>query len=123
MSGSEAFARVRLGVLDAVRAVPAGFVTTYDAIGVLLDVMPRHVASILATLGDDERETVPWHRVVSKSGAVDETDADRAADQRARLAREGVTCDDAGRIDDFLGRLTAILVVTRRETGDEDPRH
>lgn len=112
---------MRDDVIAAVRAVPAGFVTTFDQIGALLDVMPRHVADILAGLDARERDEVPWHRVVSLTGHLAPQMAASIAEQRARLAREGVSCDDAGRIDDFLGRLTTILAVTRKRVGENDP--
>lgn len=111
---------VRQDLIDSVRAIPPGFVTSFDAIAALLDVMPRQVAHLLETLDDDNRDNVPWHRVVSVAGYLPSRDTDRFAEQRARLAREGVNCDDAGHIDDFLGRLTAVLVVTRRNVGSDD---
>jgi methylated-DNA-protein-cysteine methyltransferase related protein len=65
-------------VLEAVRAIPEGFVRTY---GDLCPGAPRFTGTALRGVGD----TVPWWRVVHADGtlAVGE-------DQRRRLEAEGV---------------------------------
>ena len=81
--------------------VPRGRVCTYAAIGRYLDVMARHVAYILATLTDDERSGVPWHRMVAESGALNRTQHGRGAEQRATLEAEGVAISPRGVVVDL----------------------
>jgi methylated-DNA-protein-cysteine methyltransferase related protein len=70
MPKSSAFIQIKADLLAIVTEVPVGNVTTYGAIGEHLNVMARHVAYILATLTDQEREKLPWHRVVGNQGAI-----------------------------------------------------
>ena len=69
--------RSREEVLDAVRAIPEGFVATY---GDLSPGAPRFTGTVLRGAGDE----VPWWRVVHADGtlAVGE-------EQRRRLEAEG----------------------------------
>jgi uncharacterized protein YdeI (YjbR/CyaY-like superfamily)/alkylated DNA nucleotide flippase Atl1 len=90
---SAAFERIKREVLAIVRAIPRGRVCTYGAIGDALDVMPRHVAYLLATLEPGLRDDVPWHRVVKDDGTVSDTDPARAREQIAMLKRERVGVD------------------------------
>ncbi|NLT04905.1 MAG: cysteine methyltransferase [Solirubrobacterales bacterium] len=73
-------------ILDRVRRVPAGLVTTY---GDLSPGAPRHAGRVLAGVGD----TVPWWRVVRADGSAPKGDR-----QLARLRAEGVTLRGA-RVD------------------------
>ncbi len=66
-------------VLDLVRAIPEGFVTTY---GDLAPEAPRYAGAVLAECDDP---TVPWQRVVRADGSLAKGDR-----QRARLEEEGV---------------------------------
>jgi methylated-DNA-protein-cysteine methyltransferase related protein len=102
MGKSAAYARIRGEVFDTVNRVPAGRVTTYPAIGDFWNVVPRHVAYILATLTDEERALLPWHRVVRADGTISPTHrGTRGEAQKALLAEEGVTVDSEYRIDAF----------------------
>ena len=98
MSGSHAYTRIKTDILKLVRDVPAGRITTYDAIGQHLGVTPRAVASLLSKLTEPEREMVPWHRVVAKGGAIGWGPMRDA--QFANLVREGVTVSPAGVVHD-----------------------
>lgn len=102
MPKSAAFIRIKADVLGIARDVPRGRVCTYMAIGRHLDVMARHVAYILATLTDDERSGVPWHRIVAESGALNRTKHGRGAEQRARLEAEGVAFTAGGVVADLI---------------------
>lgn len=51
------------GILERIRAIPAGTVETY---GDIEPTAPRLVGHVLATTG----ENVPWHRVVRADGSV-----------------------------------------------------
>jgi methylated-DNA-protein-cysteine methyltransferase related protein len=96
MPKSAAFVRIKADVLGVVRDVPRGRVCTYAAVGRHLDVMARHVAYVLATLTDDERAGVPWHRMIAESGAINRTKHGRGAEQRAALDSEGVVITSGG---------------------------
>jgi len=110
--GSPFFARIRGDVLAIVAAIPPGRVATFAAIGAHLDVMPRHVAYILAMLSDIEKATIPWHRVVAADGrpGVPKAGAD-GAPQRALLAAEGAAFDPDGRITDFIARQEEVAAL------------
>ena len=99
MAGSPAYTRIKTDILSIIRAVPAGRVATFDAIGAHLDVPPRHVAYILAKLTELEREIVPWHRVVAKGGAIGH--GPYRDQQFTRLMREGVVVSPAGVVHDM----------------------
>lgn len=91
MPKSAAFVRIERDVLAMTRAVPEGRVSTFASLGGHIDVMPRHVAYILATLEDGERELVPWHRIVAERGKLGARNPATLAEQIERLAEEGCT--------------------------------
>jgi methylated-DNA-protein-cysteine methyltransferase related protein len=70
--------RARL-VLSRIRAVPAGFVTTY---GDLSPGAPRFAGAVLAACRDPD---VPWQRIVRADGSLAKGER-----QRRLLAAEGV---------------------------------
>jgi methylated-DNA-protein-cysteine methyltransferase-like protein len=91
-----AYARIHA----AVRRVPRGRVATYGQIAELAGIPngARQVGYALHAL--PPRSPVPWHRVVNARGTISLRaggEAERV--QRARLEREGVRFDSAGRID------------------------
>lgn len=90
MGKSAAFARIKTEVLTVTHAVPQGCVTTYASLGQHLGVMARHVAYILAMLTDDERQRVPWYRVVGDGGLIKTTNRRWALEQKALLETEGI---------------------------------
>lgn len=94
-----------------VARVPRGRFTTFGDIGAFLDVMPRHVAFLLAKLPPEMREVLPWHRVLSGDGQVPDKSRVAAAAWHALLAREGVPFVDG--VADPKKRLT----LTTRNTG------
>jgi methylated-DNA-protein-cysteine methyltransferase related protein len=65
-------------VLEAIRAIPEGFVRTY---GDLSPGAPRYTGTVLRSTDED----VPWHRVVRADGSLAKGER-----QRALLEREGV---------------------------------
>jgi methylated-DNA-protein-cysteine methyltransferase-like protein len=94
MPKSAAFERIQGDVLKIAAAIPVGKVTTFRAIGVHLDVMPRHVAYILALLPSDERALLPWHRVVADDGRIGRPNNPASAAAQATLLRdEGIAID------------------------------
>lgn len=70
MPKSAAFARIKADVLEIAACIPKGRVCTFQTVGQHLDVMPRHVAYILAQLDDASKMVYPWHRVVSADGSL-----------------------------------------------------
>jgi methylated-DNA-protein-cysteine methyltransferase-like protein len=100
--GSPFFARIKRDVLAIAATIPPGRVCAFADIGAHLDVMPRHVAYILATLSEIEKATTPWHRVVASGGALGTAKADAdGTSQRRLLEAEGLRFDGDGRIANF----------------------
>jgi methylated-DNA-protein-cysteine methyltransferase-like protein len=89
MSRSLAFQKIRQDILGATKSIPFGRVSTYADIGEHLEVMPRHVAYILATLSESEQDAVPWFRVVSKDGVLASANRERRRRQVEHLSAEG----------------------------------
>jgi methylated-DNA-protein-cysteine methyltransferase related protein len=99
------FVRIKGDVLRIMATVPEGRVVTFADIGAHLDVAPRHVAYILATLTEIEAATLPWHRAVTAEGTLGAPKSGPdGATQRALLAAEGAAFDPEGRITDFVAR-------------------
>ena len=92
-------ARSRGEILALVRCLPTGRVATFDMIGQFCKVTPQQVATVIAGLSPDEREIVPWHRVVAKGGAIGR--GPHRDQQFAKLVREGVPMSPAGVVQDM----------------------
>jgi len=90
-----ASARSAEQILEAVRAIPPGFVCTY---GDLAPAAPRFAGRVL----HGTKEDVPWWRVVRADGSLP-----MGADQRSRLDAEGVPllASDPPRVDMPRARL------------------
>ena len=102
MANAAAFQRIKRDTLAIVGKVPVGFVTTHGDVGRQIDVLPRHIATILATLDDIERETVSWWRVVADGGAVGRHN--RRDDQITRLQADGIVLSPVGIVQDLADR-------------------
>ncbi|MBC2670702.1 MGMT family protein [Novosphingobium piscinae] len=106
---SPAFARIRADVLAIVQAVPPGTLVTFGDLGAHLDVMPRHVAYILATLDPAEQLAIPWHRAVPESGRLRPGASDALGSSQADLLRaEGVAVAASGMIADPAAHRRAV---------------
>jgi methylated-DNA-protein-cysteine methyltransferase related protein len=91
MAGSPFYARIKTDVLAIVASIPKGKVSTYSSIGEHLDVVPRHVAYILATLEPLEKVMFPWHRVVGNDGDLGKLKTSETGESQAELLTfEGV---------------------------------
>jgi methylated-DNA-protein-cysteine methyltransferase-like protein len=102
MPGSAAFQRIKSDVLTIAARVPAGRVTTFAEIGRYLDVMPRHVAYLLALPNDPAREAAPWYRVVGEGGALGRPKRDfHGRTQAVLLIEEGLVITATGRVAAF----------------------
>ncbi len=88
----------RRQILDRIRGIPSGFVSTYADIDPRA---PRLVGRVLATT----EEAVPWHRVVRSDGTVAKGER-----QLAKLRREGVPIQ-GGRV--VLRQARAVLLLRR----------
>jgi methylated-DNA-protein-cysteine methyltransferase-like protein len=82
-------------VFEAVREVPAGWITTYGDVAGFLGArsVARQVGWAMARCPED----VPWHRVVSATGRLSGV-ATRCQTQRMRLRAEGVDFDERERV-------------------------
>jgi methylated-DNA-protein-cysteine methyltransferase related protein len=105
-SGSPFFARIERDVFAIVASVPAGRIVTFAAVGAYLDVMPRHVAYLLAR-ENAELSGIPWHRAVPHNDKVAGAKLvgvgkpGRTRLQAERLTSEGVVVAANGAIVDF----------------------
>jgi alkylated DNA nucleotide flippase Atl1 len=99
-----AFSRIRAEVFAAVCAIPSGRITTYAEIGRHLEVMPRHVAYMLAAI-DDVPVEVPWHRVVAEQGSIRSPRRTRQAQHAQRLKAEGIAVNSKGQMEDLSRRF------------------
>ncbi len=90
-------------VWATVKRIPHGTVATYGQIAALIGVSrhARHVGYALAATPENNK--IPWHRVINAQGRVSlrlkhwESGSDEL--QRILLEAEGVTFDNAGRVD------------------------
>ena len=98
---SIAFARIRAEVIRLVALIPPGKFTTYGSIAIHMNVVARHVASVLARLTAEESAALPWHRVVSADARLSPNmDAALSRQQRRLLKAEGLCIDQEGYIQE-----------------------
>jgi len=96
---STAFVRIRGEVIRLVGLIPAGKFTTYGSIAIHMNVMARHVATVMSRLTEEESATLPWHRVVSAEARISPNmDAALTKEQRRRLKSEGMKINAEGYI-------------------------
>jgi methylated-DNA-protein-cysteine methyltransferase-like protein len=85
------FARIKSNCLAIAAHIPKGRVTTFACLGNHLDVTPRHVAYVLATLTENELRDCPWWRVVGNDGQLGKIKlGEHGVSQAAFLEDEGV---------------------------------
>lgn len=98
---SVAFARIRAEVIRLVALIPSGKFTTYGSIAVHMNVIARHVATVLSHLTEEESATIPWHRVVAADARLSPNMAPELHRKQKRLLKaEGLRIDTAGYIQD-----------------------
>ena len=96
---STAFIRIRAEVIRLVALIPVGKFTTYGSIAVHMNVVARHVATVMSRLTPEESAVLPWHRIVSSDARISQhMPAELSALQRQRLESEGMTIDARGYI-------------------------
>ncbi|HEY1050625.1 MAG TPA: MGMT family protein [Prosthecobacter sp.] len=94
---SPVFARIRAEVIRLVALIPEGRFTTYGSIAIHMNVIPRHVATTLGHLTEEESAALPWHRVVSANARISPNmPATSARKQRRLLKAEGLKIDKEG---------------------------
>jgi methylated-DNA-protein-cysteine methyltransferase related protein len=85
------FARIKRDCLAIAACIPTGKVSTFTCLGKHLDVPPRHVAYVLATLAEDELRDYPWWRVVGEGGKLGKIKlGEQGVSQAEFLEDEGV---------------------------------
>jgi methylated-DNA-protein-cysteine methyltransferase related protein len=88
------FARIKRDCLAIAAHIPKGKVTTFACLGKHLDVPPRHVAYVLATLTEDELRDCHWWRVVGNDGQLGKIKLrEHGVSQADFLENEGVHVD------------------------------
>ncbi|MEN3940304.1 MGMT family protein [Prosthecobacter sp. SYSU 5D2] len=98
---STAFIRIRAEVIRLVGLIPEGKFTTYGSIAVHMNVVARHVATVMSRLTEEESARLPWHRVVSADARISPNMAlETQEKQKARLEAEGMTVDGKGYIQE-----------------------
>jgi methylated-DNA-protein-cysteine methyltransferase-like protein len=85
-------------VYATVRRIPRGRVATYGQVASLTggSVSARQVGYALHALPGST--TVPWHRVINREGRISLPPEAGGIEQQIRLAREGVSFGQDGRI-------------------------
>lgn len=100
------YTRMNNDILAVVHAIPAGRLTTVDAISQFLNVPSRHVHYLLARRYDLEREASPWHRVLAHRGAIGRVLYDaKGRTQAELLAGEGVDVGYRGKVTEYTTRF------------------
>lgn len=103
------FARIKRDILAIVATIPEGKLVTFKDVGGHLDVMPRHVAYILAKLDPIESTTLPWFRAVPEDGTLMTPKAGPdGKTQREMLSSEGHQVAADGRILDLGQKLVDV---------------
>lgn len=98
---SLAFSRIRTEVLRLVALIPEGMFTTYGSIATHMNVVARHVATVLSRLSEEESASLPWHRVVSADARISPNMAPKLAARQKRLLKaEGLRINREGYIQD-----------------------
>jgi alkylated DNA nucleotide flippase Atl1 len=67
---STTFIRIRAEVIRLVALIPEGKFTTYGSIAVHMNMVARHVATVMRQLTEEESAWLPWHRVVSADARI-----------------------------------------------------
>lgn len=96
---------IKTGLVKLMGSVPPGRVTTFDCLAAELGASPRVIMGLIDTLSEDERQFLPWHRIVAKGGAL-RRHAHRDA-QFASLIAEGIAVSAAGIVQD-MARVTVM---------------
>jgi methylated-DNA-protein-cysteine methyltransferase-like protein len=88
-----------LRIIDAIKAVPPGRVSSYRDIGLIAGLPhgARQVARVLHSMTRSQK--LPWHRIVKADGTIALPPGGGRELQIALLRSEGVDAPETGRID------------------------
>lgn len=112
--------RMTQELMTMIAVVPAGRVVGMDVLAQRLAVLPTVVATLISGLTEEERDRVPWHRVVAKGGAIGR--GPHRDTHFARLVREGVPVSPAGIVQDMERvAVTELVASSRSERTDAAP--
>lgn len=121
---SVAFARIRAEVIRLVALIPPGKFTTYGSIAVHMNVIARHVATVLSHLTADESAMLPWHRVVAAEARLSPNmDPALSRKQRRLLKAEGLRINAAGYIQDADSHFHVVGIRRNIRWSDDDHRN
>ncbi|MCB1277778.1 MGMT family protein [Prosthecobacter sp.] len=119
---SVAFAHIRAEVIRLVALIPSGKFTTYGSIAIHMNVIARHVATVLARLTPEESAALPWHRVVSADARLSPNmDAALSRKQRRLLKAEGLRVDKEGYIQNADAHFHSVGVRRNIRWSDTPP--
>lgn len=86
-------------IYGIVNSIPYGQVATYGQIAQMVPISSARVVGFaLASLTDSE-ESIPWHRVINRDGAISSRHPDDVILQRKLLIAEGIEFDNNGKVD------------------------
>lgn len=90
----------RQRVIEIVKSVPEGRVTTYGTVALFAGAprAARQVGAVLHGLGPDDGDDIPWQRVINASGGISTYKVGVGELQVALLRSEGVEVRD-NRVD------------------------
>lgn len=108
--------RLKAELLSALAKIPPGRVASLESLAGAIGAPLPSLMRLLGKLTDDERQAVPWHRVVAKGGAIGWGPHREA--QFARLLREGVPVSPAGIVQD-MARVALVDLESDPKTGGE----
>jgi len=94
-----AYAPFTQRVIDIIKAIPHGKVSTYGAIAALAGSRraARQVVRVLHTCS--RKEGLPWHRVINKQGKIALDEFQGYDRQKDLLKREGIMLDEQNCVD------------------------
>lgn len=86
-------------IIELIRSVPRGYVSTYGDIARMAGTpqAARQVARILHTCATPEK--LPWHRIVNREGRISLKPFQGYEEQKMLLENEGVVFDKTGKIN------------------------
>jgi methylated-DNA-protein-cysteine methyltransferase related protein len=109
------FARIQKDVFQIMKSVPKGALVTFKDIGAHLDVVPRHVAYILAMPDPALQSEIPWHRAIPHDGVLKtRRRSELGPTQRELLEKEGVLASESGALFDFEKRIREIASLSHK---------
>lgn len=78
-------------VLEIVKSIPKGKISSYGRIANITGISPRVVGFILSGITKEEMQEIPWHRVVDRNGFISSSKlGEKGVLQEQMLKAEGV---------------------------------